>query len=400
MDHDADDLNDIVLPLMNVNRKMKNEKVNTYEPQQIQLWMSSASDKNTYCYDKTIEMLELSIINPSKAFIFGCDYRVPLQCGLLPKDFLNEIKTSQTFSESSFAKEYMSRFTGSSGDAWFDYEKFVQHRKIINPETHENIREDIESFYILACDIARKNCQSVCVVLKVFPRESNWRINIVNLYILGKTKDEKDFDHQVLELKRLIQKFNPREVVIDINGIGFSFGDIMVKETFDSENNCMLPAYGFNNKYADDFAQPRNCQKILYGIKANGQLNSDIHSNLYSKIYSGLVNFLISEQDAKMKLMATKAGQKMRPEQRIARLMPHELTSILINEIMNLKLKPTGISNQIAVEQINKRMGKDKFSALEYGVWRISELENEQLTRRRNRGLSRKLTFFRKGGGR
>lgn len=70
-DHEADDLNNIVLPLMNVNRKMKNGIVNTYEPQQIQLWMSSASDKNTYCYDKTIEMLELAIINPSKAFIFG-----------------------------------------------------------------------------------------------------------------------------------------------------------------------------------------------------------------------------------------------------------------------------------------------------------------------------------------
>lgn len=147
-DHVPDDLNNIVLPLMNVNRKMKNGIVNTNEPQQIQLWMSSASDKNTYCYDKTIEMLELAIINPSKAFIFGCDYRVPLQCGLLPKDFLNEIKTSQTFSESSFAKEYMSRFVGNSDESWFDYEKFLAHRKIVNPEKKQTIRDNIESFYI------------------------------------------------------------------------------------------------------------------------------------------------------------------------------------------------------------------------------------------------------------
>jgi hypothetical protein len=33
--------------------------------------------------------------------------------------------------------------------------------------------------------------------------------------------------------------------------------------------------------------------------------------------------------------------------------MPHELTSNLINEIMNLKVKPTGVSNQITVELIN-----------------------------------------------
>lgn len=402
-DQSPDDINNIVLPLMNVNRKMKNGIVNVYEPQQLQLWMSSASDKNTYCYDKTIEMLELAIINPSKAAIFGCDYRVPLQCGLLPKDFLNEIKTSQTFSESSFAKEYMSRFVGNSDESWFDYEKFLAHRKIVNPEKKEIIRDNIESFYIFGVDVARKNCQSVCVVLKVFPRkDAPWKMNVVNLFILGKTQDEKDFDHQVLELKRLIKKFNPREVVIDINGIGFSFGDAMVKETLDPLSGQILPAYGFHNKYEDDFSQPRNCEKILYGVKANGQLNSDIHSTLYSKVYAGLINFLISEQDAKNKLMATRVGQKMRPEERIARLMPHELTSILINEILNLRLKPTGITNQIAIEPINKRMGKDKFSALEYGVWRVAELENEQLSRRRNRGLgkTRKLTFFKTGGGR
>jgi hypothetical protein len=51
--------------------------------------------------------------------------------------------------------------------------------------------------------------------------------------------------------------------------------------------------------------------------------------------------------------------------------MPHILTSSLMNEIMNLKIKPTGVNNQIAVEQINERTLKDKFSALEMGVYRI-----------------------------
>jgi hypothetical protein len=62
----------------------------------------------------------------------------------------------------------------------------------------------------------------------------------------------------------------------------------------------------------------------------------------------------------------------MTPEKRNERLIPHELTSHLIDEIMNLKTKPAGANNMIAVEPINKRMTKDKFSALEMGVWRIS----------------------------
>lgn len=122
-----------------------------------------------------------------------------------------------------------------------------------------------------------------------------------------------------------------------------------------------------------------------------------MHSSLYSKIYSGCVNFLISEKKAKDKLMATKVGKRMKPEDRIKRLLPHEMTSILINEIMNLKIKPTGIENKIAVEPINKRMTKDKFSALEMGVWRMVEIENEEIAHKRNRGLSRQLTFYRTG---
>ena len=174
----------------------------------------------------------------------------------------------------------------------------------------------------------------------------------------------------------------------------------MIKETFDPITQEFLPAYGFFNRDEYELIQPRNCPKILYGIKANSTLNSEMHSALYSTIYSGALNFLISERKAKEKLLGTKIGQKMTPEQKIQRLMPHELTSILINEIMNLKIKPTGVSNQIAVEQINQRMGKDKFSALEMTIYRILQIENEEISHRRNRGLTRKLTFYRKGGGR
>lgn len=218
-DHDADDINEIILPLLNVDRPMKNQEINPKEPQQVQMWISSASDKNTFAYDKTIEMLELSIINPTNAFIWGFDYRVPVQTGLLSSDFLNEMKMSSTFSESGFAKEYMSRFVGSSNEAWFDYEKFLQHRRLVNPETKYTVRGGEDFFYIISVDVARRGCQTVATVLKVFPKVEHYKMNLVNLFVLGKTEDEKVFDIQVLELKRLIKKFKPKEVVIDINGL-------------------------------------------------------------------------------------------------------------------------------------------------------------------------------------
>ena len=379
---------------------MENQEYNPKEPQQGQLWISSASDKNTFAYDKTIELLELAIIEPSNVFLWGFSYRIPVKTGLLSSSFLDEMRLSSTFSEAGFAKEYMSRFVGSSSDAWFDFDKLLHARRLVNPEIKETVRDGVESFYILSVDVGRLNCQTACTVLKVFPKEDRYTVNLVNIYVLGKTQNEKTFRKQALELKRLIQNFNPREVVIDINGLGVGLGDEMIRETFDPDAQVFLPAYGFSNREEYEEIQPKGCRKILYGIKANAQLNSDMHTALYAKIYAGALSFLISEKKAKEKLQGTIKGRRMSPEDRIKRLMPHELTTHLINEIMNLKVKPTGVSNQISVEQINKRVIKDKFSALEMGIYRVVTLEQEELSHKRNRGLTRKLTFTRPGGGR
>ena len=377
---------------------MENQDYNEKEPQQGQLWISSASDKNTFAYDKTIEILELAIINPNNAFLWGMDYQVPVKTGLLSKDFLNEMRLSSTFSEAGFAKEYMSRFVGSSSDAWYDFEKLLSRRRLVNPEYKMTKRGADEFFYIISVDVGRIGCQSVATVLKVFPNSERYNINLVNIFVLGINNEKKVFTNQVLELKRLIRDFQPKEVVIDINGLGVGIADLMILETFDPISQEFLPAYGFMNREEYEDVQPRNCKKILYGIKANTQLNSDMHSALYQKIYSGALSLLISEKKAKEKLQGTIRGRRMKPEQRMKRLLPHELTSHLINEIMNLKVRPTGVSNQIAVEQINKRMIKDKFSALEMGVYRVVEIENEELAHKRNRGLCRKLSFFKVGG--
>lgn len=398
-DQNEDDVSSIILPLLNVSRPMVNQDLNPKEPQQGQLWISSASDKNTFAYDKTIELLELAIVEPQNAFVWGFSYKVPVKTGLLSGNFLNEMKMASTVSEAGFAKEYMSRFVGSSSDAWFDFEKLLARRRLVNPETKASIKEGSDAFYILSVDVGRRGCQSVCTVLKVFPNPERWNVNLVNIYVLGKTEDEKVFDKQVLELKRIIARFNPRYCVIDINGMGIGVADLMIRESVDPLTGEVFPPYGFMNREEYEDIQPRKCSKILYGIKANTAINSAMHSAVYSKVYSGALSLLISEKKAKEKLQSTIKGRKMSIEQKIKRLQPHELTSHLINEIMNLKVRPTGVSNQIAVEQINKRVIKDKFSALEMGLYVITELENEELAHRRNRGLERKLTFYRVGGG-
>ena len=67
--------------------------------------------------------------------------------------------------------------------------------------------------------------------------------------------------------------------------------------------------------------------------------------------------------------------------------MPHEMTTKLFEEMANLRLRRTGVSLDIVLEQINPRYPKHKYSAFAYGLWRIKELEEEQNKRRRRRGM-------------
>jgi hypothetical protein len=172
----------------------------------------------------------------------------------------------------------------------------------------------------------------------------------------------------------------------------------MIKPQYD-EMGQFYPAYAFSNDENYYAIQPKDAEKILYGIKANGPLNSKIHGNAYARLNSGMVRFLIKEQEAKSALLATKTGQKMSVYQRVERIMPHEMTTKLFDEMANLPLKRTGNQTDIVLEQINARYPKDKYSSFAYGLWRIKEIE-EEYTKRRRRRLGgdgenkRRLTFF------
>ena len=183
------------------------------------------------------------------------------------------------------------------------------------------------------------------------------------------------------------------------NNVGRGIADVMIQEQTDEFGN-IYPAYGFFNN--DDYKriQPKNAPQIIYGMIANGPLNSKIHSNAYARLNSGMVRFLISEREARTSLLNTDVGKKMNLEKRTQRLMPHELTTKLFEEMANLRLKRTGLD--ITLERINEHFPKDKYSALAYGLWRIKELEEEAASKRRrhfgNGTGQRRLIFFSPGG--
>lgn len=394
-DQDGDAISEIILPQMNVSRRMSNGLVNPNEPINTQvIYATSAGTKSSFAYAALIDTFEKAIIDPKSSFCIGLDYRIPALHGLIDAKFVQGLKLSPSYNETTFAAEYLGSWLGGSDESWFDFARLVKYRKIKNPEWIQKFKDDSKVFYLISVDVGRLHDQTVACIFRVNIRDDKYYATLVNLFVLGRQAEKKTFVQQAIDLKHLIEIYNPREVVIDCNGLGVGLADEMIREHLD-ENGKELPAYGFFNN--DDYKkiQSRDSIPILYSLKANGPLNSKIHGNAYSRIYGGMVRFLISEQDARASLLATKVGQKMKIEERVKRLMPHELTTKLFEEMSNLRLRRNGLD--IVLEQINARFPKDKYSAFAYGLWRIKELEEENYkkkSRRAGRGDGRRLVFF------
>ena len=71
----------------------------------------------------------------------------------------------------------------------------------------------------------------------------------------------------------------------------------------------------------------------------------------------------------------------MTPEQRNEYLEPFQMTSILKEEMINLREENEGIN--IILKQASKGIGKDKFSSLCYGLYYIKQEEDSKKRHRK-----------------
>ena len=123
---------------------------------------TSAGVKSHFSYDKLIDMFENSIIMPNEAFVIGLDYRIPIMHGLLDRAYVNKLKMSPSFNAESFAREFLSLWSGSSEESWFNYDKMSKYRKIKNPEwMYQKARLGERGFYLLAMDKLMSLCQVI-----------------------------------------------------------------------------------------------------------------------------------------------------------------------------------------------------------------------------------------------
>ena len=370
-------LSEVIIPTMNVSRRCLDGSVHPEETlNKSQIYVTTAGWKNSFAYDKLIQLLVWMITEPEKALVMGGTWRIPVLMKLLDRSFLQDLKRDGTFNEASFAREYESKWSGTVADAFFNGEVFDRNRQLQKPEYEHSGRSSVGSYYILSVDVGRKGCDSVVCVFKVTPQSMGAAYkSLVNIY----TFSDEHFEDQAKRIKALFYKYKAKRVVIDANGLGIGLVDYMIKPQVDEATNDEYPDFGvFNDDegYYKKYRTANTEQDAMYLIKANAPLNTEAHANAQTQLSSGKLKFLIDERIAKQKLLNTKIGQAMKPEERAEYLKPFTLTSILKEEMMNLREENEGVN--IILKQANKSIRKDKFSAFEYGLYYIKAVEEQR----------------------
>ena len=86
-------MNDIIIPCCVINRRLPNGKRIPHEiVNQAETYITTAGYKDSYAYHRLIVLLAESIMDPDEVMIMGGTWEIPVNEGLQPKNFIQNLK--------------------------------------------------------------------------------------------------------------------------------------------------------------------------------------------------------------------------------------------------------------------------------------------------------------------
>ena len=399
IEQDPVKVNEVYIPLLNEPRKMANGLINPYEPQSQQIYITTAGYQGTFAYDKLIEVLCRSVLEPDKYFVLGGSYRIPLSVGLTAQKQIEDVINSPSFSKSSFEREYESRWSDAPAGAAFSSNMITALRQVKVVELKDKItatQREQGAFYVICADMAKDGSAETAVgVAKVLPKEHYFSFKFVNLLTIPST------DYMVVAntFKKLVLTYNARLLIYDANGIGAAMRDWLNKETQD-ENGAILEGLGIINPPSSaerDLKRYPNDKTICYEIKSGGKVGEQIHWFFFSRMSTGAITFPVKLAEAVNLYQQNKSFAAMSMRKQHEFLMPFKQMDRAEEELKNLDIANTSdqMSNSLRIIRRNAQIQKDFFSMFEYLVWAVNQyIELDFYKNRRRNKEKRRIAFF------
>lgn len=354
----------------------------------IEMSISSAWFKSLEHFWEEIRMIGEKMINGADDHLcIGLDYLLAIHHGL--KTERQMTKEKEKSNEISFAIEYENQMFDSEG-SFFTYDLFEKARKVkkvlcprfpdelVGNKKIRRLNKKDGVVRILSCDIAmssgRANDNSIYTLAELIPMKGYYQRKVV--YI--ESHNGRTAVEQALRIRRLVADFQVDVLVLDVMGVGIPVLDLLGTSLTDEETGEeYTPLCAYNDDELKARCRMQNAIPMIYGIKANLQLNSDMVVEMKNLFQQNKVHLPISEIEADEFLSKTNEQYKNSEtgsQYKVKNLSPYIETNIAINECIQLE---TELRQGKVVVKEKGANRKDRFSSLLYLLWVSTIIEKE-----------------------
>ena len=355
------------------------------------IFSSSAYFADHWSYTRCMDTLRSMVVPGRKDFVCCLPYELAIKEGLLDPDVVESEMLETDFSEIKHLMEYESIFYNSSEDAFFDFNTVSKNRHIQYPmlpaalsaklKSNPNIRIQPKTpgeKRLLSADIAlmastRHNNDATAIhITRLIPTKAGrYTVNMV----YTEPNEGLRTEEQALNIRRLYEEFDCDYIVLDAKNIGLSILDCLSNDISDPETGEIFPALCCCNN--DELAARcvvKDAKKAIWSIFGSARFNSDVALLLREGFKSGRIRLLVNEYDGEEAMNALPGFASMDVQDKTKLLMPYINTTLLINEVVNLKHEET---NGLVKISEKSGMRKDRYSSLSYNYYVALQLEND-----------------------
>lgn len=311
-------------------------------------------------YQRSVDMYD-NMCELKGQIVLGSNWMLPCWYGR-GSNKSQILRKKSTSSPIAFAQNYEQEWVGSADGALVDINKLMNCRTLTTPMVNYNKMD--EEFY-LGVDVARSqkasNNQSSIAIGRVIRNKESNRIISIEVPNIMTVSNAMNFSAQACLVKKVKKDFLAKAVIVDGNGLGAGLIDELLKESYDPVNGQYLGCW--NTMNTDNQPETKDAEKCLFDMKAQ-HFQSKVVADFIDAVESGKLKLLEKRQDADF---TVKDKQNME-----LNVLPYVQTDLLFEEIANLKLKHMN-NGALSVEKVVKKVDKDRFSALSYLIFYITE---------------------------
>lgn len=355
------------------------------------IYLSSAFFADHWSYDKCIDTFKSMLDPRRKNFICGFPYQLGVKEGLIDSDEIIEEMLESDFNEVDFSMENEAIWYGNKNDAFFDFQSVSKNRKLKYPMLPGNLAALLKSDplirippklpgekRLLSADIAlmastkHKNDATAIHITQLIPTKAGrYSVNL----IYTEVNEGMRTDDEALKIRRLFDEFDCDYLILDAQNMGLPIYDALAVDISDSDSGEIYPALSCcNNPTLADRCKVFGAPKVVWAVQGNAAFNSECAVLLREAFKSGRIRLLENEYDGKDNLGEIKGFSALSIEEQTELTMPYINTTLLINELINLKHETVGTNVKLSEK---RGMRKDRYSSLAYNYYVATQMEKD-----------------------